>query len=368
MVEYYSYHLIPSRNQPIQYISTAVTDEGWHLVRSMVPEYRSCGHGVGRQYHQMLVNEHCFLSIPSLSWCNELKLVSYNLERPQIYSRRSPARRDFGGCEQQRDAYVVVRSPMDQLFCDCIDLDWGGFSFNIIPRSTVVASTSVDSQIRLWDIDKNGTCVKTINAGPAEAWTARFSPDGRYLAAGSHKGDLNIWNVETGEKELALQTRKKFVMSTAYSPDGQYISCGSETGAIYVFNTTTSQLVHTLTGHALPVRTLAFAADSRTLLSGSDDKRIHIYDVSHANIAASLSGHVSWVLSVAANLGANPGQIASGSSDRKVKIWDIGMRQCLETVDGHGDQVWGVAWNPEGTKFASVSDDKSVRWYAGGTS
>ncbi|RUS26871.1 putative vernalization independence, partial [Jimgerdemannia flammicorona] len=152
------------------------------------------------------------------------------------------------------------------------------------------------------------------------------------------------------------------------SPDGLYLSCGSETGAIFIFNTSTGQLVHTLTGHALPVRALAFTADSRTLLSGSDDKRIHVYDVAHANVAASLSGHASWVLSVAANLGASPTQIASGSSDRKVKIWDIGMRQVLETIDGHGDQVWGVTWNPEGTKFVSVSDDKSVRWYAGGTS
>ncbi|RUS32240.1 hypothetical protein BC938DRAFT_475981 [Jimgerdemannia flammicorona] len=84
-------------------------------------------------------------------------------------------------------------------------------------RSTAVAaSTSVDSQLRLWDIENQGVCLKTINAGPAEAWAVKFSPDGQYLAAGSHKGDLNIWGVESGAKELTLQTRKKFLLCTAY--------------------------------------------------------------------------------------------------------------------------------------------------------
>ncbi|RUP43927.1 WD40-repeat-containing domain protein, partial [Jimgerdemannia flammicorona] len=59
-------------------------------------------------------------------------------------------------------------------------------------------------------------CFSSVASHSAEAWAVKFSPDGQYLAAGSHKGDLNIWGVESGAKELTLQTRKKFLLCTAY--------------------------------------------------------------------------------------------------------------------------------------------------------
>lgn len=35
-----------------------------------------------------------------------------------------------------------------------------------------------------------------------------------------------------------------------------------------------------------------------------------------------------------------------------------------ETNSNKQKQVWGVAWNPEGTKLVSGSDDKSLKWFA----
>jgi WD40 repeat protein len=76
-------------------------------------------------------------------------------------------------------------------------------------------STSLDSQIRIWDIQSH-SLVRTIDAGPVQAWTTCFSPDGRQIAAGTHSGLVNVWNLESGEKEKPLDTRGKFVMSVAY--------------------------------------------------------------------------------------------------------------------------------------------------------
>jgi WD repeat-containing protein 61 len=51
---------------------------------------------------------------------------------------------------------------------------------------------------------------------------------------------------------------------------------------------------------------------------------------------------------------------ATGSSDSKVKLWDLQTRSCAQTVTEHSDQVWGVAFRADGSRLASVSDDKSV--------
>jgi WD repeat-containing protein 61 len=43
-----------------------------------------------------------------------------------------------------------------------------------------------------------------------------FSPDAQLVATGSHNGDINFYNVESGEKVNSLSTKNKFLMSTAY--------------------------------------------------------------------------------------------------------------------------------------------------------
>ena len=79
----------------------------------------------------------------------------------------------------------------------------------------VAASSSLDSNIRLWDLEV-GKQMRSIDAGPVDAWTITFSPDGRFLATGSYTGKVNLFGVESGKKEATLDTRGKFILSIAY--------------------------------------------------------------------------------------------------------------------------------------------------------
>lgn len=46
-----------------------------------------------------------------------------------------------------------------------------------------------------------------------DVWTIAYTPDGRYLATGSHGGKINLYNLESGTKSNSFDTRGKFTLS-----------------------------------------------------------------------------------------------------------------------------------------------------------
>jgi WD40 repeat protein len=54
-----------------------------------------------------------------------------------------------------------------------------------------------------------------------EAWKAAFSPDGKTIATASHNGDINFFNVDSGEKINNFSTKNQFLTSIAYVSFGE---------------------------------------------------------------------------------------------------------------------------------------------------
>ncbi|MBN3283247.1 WDR61 protein, partial [Polyodon spathula] len=246
-----------------------------------------------------------------------------------------------------------------------LELQWsleghqlGVVSVDISHNGAIAASSSLDAHIRLWDLD-SGKQIKSMDAGPVDAWTVAFSPDSKYVATGSHLGKVNIFGVESGKKEFSLDTRGKFILSIAYSPDGKYLASGAIDGIINIFDIATGKLLHTLEGHAMPIRSLTFSPDSQLLVTASDDGYIKIYDVQHANLAGTLSGHGSWVLNVA--FGPDDTHFVSRVSLLKLENESNYFFSYTNFHDLF--QVWSVKYNGNGSKVVSAGDDREIHIY-----
>uniref|UniRef100_A0A7S0RVB2 Anaphase-promoting complex subunit 4 WD40 domain-containing protein n=1 Tax=Pyramimonas obovata TaxID=1411642 RepID=A0A7S0RVB2_9CHLO len=232
----------------------------------------------------------------------------------------------------------------------------------------LVASSALDSVIRVWDLTTNETKA-VLETPPAEVWGIAFNPgesSTHIAAAGGASAAVNVYSLEskTSVSTLSFPTgvdkdkNDKFVLSVAYSPDGQRIAAGAMDGSVAIFDVNQGRLMHMLEGHKMPVRSLAFSPDSKTVVTACDDSHVNMYSVEHASLIGSLSGHTSWVLSVAWN--PDGSGFLTGSSDRTVKVWDTASRTCAQTHTQHTDSVWGIAFKPDGTRVASVSDDKAI--------
>ncbi|KAK5824769.1 WD repeat-containing 61 [Gossypium arboreum] len=245
------------------------------------------------------------------------------------------------------------------------------------PSGVIAASASLDSLVRVFDVDTNVT-IATLEAPPSEVWQMQFDPKGTTLAvAGGGSASIKLWDTATwrlvatlsvprpeGPKPSDKSSSKKFVLSVAWSPDGRRLACGSIDGTISIFDVPHAKFLHHLEGHYMPVRSLVFSPepDGRKLYSASDDGHVHVYDAEGKAIIGAMSGHSSWVLSV--DVSPDGEAIATGSSDKTVRLWDFKMRAAIQTMSNHTDQVWAVAFRPGGGgRLASVSDDKSISLY-----
>ena len=240
----------------------------------------------------------------------------------------------------------------------------GVTSVAVSAEAGIAASSALDSQIRVWNLD-TGAEVCAIDPGPVEAWTIALDASGKLLASGSQAGHVNLWSPTSGEQLGQLPTGGgKFVMSVACSADGRHIACGViDTGFIYLFDAESRQLLHCFHGHSSTVRSLCFSADGKLLLTGSDDAHANMYEVGSGQQVATLEGHTSWVLGVA--FSPDVSVLASCSADRSVRLWDVRMRESLHTIaNAHTEQAWGVAFDPSnGSRLVSVGDDRTVRLY-----
>jgi WD40 repeat protein len=63
------------------------------------------------------------------------------------------------------------------------------------PKQPMLATCSADMTVRLWNPD-SGAAIKTLTGPTDYVYAVAFSPDGNLVAAGTFKGEVNVWKVD----------------------------------------------------------------------------------------------------------------------------------------------------------------------------
>src|SRR5439155_1084357 len=85
-----------------------------------------------------------------------------------------------------------------------------------------------------------------------------YSPDGKRLATGSVRGQMAMWDAQTGERLLTLEGHSASIRCLAFSPDGKRLASASPDKTVTLWDAESGQLLHTLQGHADHVLGIAF--------------------------------------------------------------------------------------------------------------
>ena len=190
-------------------------------------------------------------------------------------------------------------------------------------------------EIRLWNTEthnEQAMPIADLSAGINNIpWVLAlaFSPDGKRLVSGTSRGEIQMWDVATGEALVAFAkpTGLGRIAALAFSPDGALLAAGTR-GHIHLWEVDTARkLLSVNTGHRRGKRSstyaaelLVFSPDSTVLLSGFDTGTIQLWDVKTRNKITALDGHTKGVNTLA--FSPDGTTLVSAATDGTILLWD----------------------------------------------
>lgn len=149
-----------------------------------------------------------------------------------------------------------------------------GLAFH--PDGDILAgSGGMDGTGQLLQRSTGRTTVLTGHSAGIEVMA--FSPDGRLLATGSVDSTVRLWDVSTGQTSTALTPNGGYVVAVCFSPDGATLATAGTDSIVRLWDVATGQNTVGLFGHTAFVATLAFSPDGATLASGSHDRTVRVW-------------------------------------------------------------------------------------------
>ncbi|EIW80121.1 WD40 repeat-like protein [Coniophora puteana RWD-64-598 SS2] len=188
-----------------------------------------------------------------------------------------------------------------------------------------------------------------------------YSNDGAYLGIGLGSGEVELWDIEAGQKLRTMAGHQGQIAVLSWN--NHVLSSGCGDGSIWHHDVRVPRhKVMELLGHSGEVCGLRWRADGEMLASGGNDNVVNIWDGRVGDVGEGARGTAKWtkrnhtaaVKAIAwcpwqTNLLASGG----GTNDATIHIWNSGTGARLHSIKTPA-QVTGIHWSPHRKEFLST--------------
>lgn len=114
---------------------------------------------------------------------------------------------------------------------------------------------------------------------PDEIWSAKFSPDGKYIATACNDNRVRVFDLETGTSVESEE--QKGAWKIAFFADSKRFAVSSSSNSatlVKIYETASAKEILTFTGHRKRVRAVAVSSDGKTVASGDQNGSLIIWN------------------------------------------------------------------------------------------
>ncbi len=228
--------------------------------------------------------------------------------------------------------------------------------------------------IRETDPAKALELLNDLDACPIELRDAAWC----FAANSCNRGKLGVMSGVSETMWAALSPNGKTVAVSRYlTPEDRQIGVKIP-GTIELHDRETKKVIGTFPKLLGPPEKFIFSEDGRLLavadngpfLTGNEPEaehvgsrpgRVFIWDVDAGKIIATFEGHTDRVNGIA--FSPNGTRFATGCMDGTARIWDVKTAKMIHELKGHTKEVAAVAFHPDGTRLATGSHDNTIRFW-----
>jgi WD40 repeat protein len=210
-----------------------------------------------------------------------------------------------------------------------------------------LASIAEDGTIKLWSAGLG----REVLHESLWVWGLSVSPDGRRIVDAGELEEFTIWDAESGQRLVRMETAVTLVISSAYSPDGQRVVTATSDGLGRVWDAMNGGLLLNLEGHTRNVRSVAYAPNGRRIATGSQDGTARIWEADTGRQVHCLDHGSNLVCHVAFSPDSH--RLAT-ASELGLRMWDAESGRLLFQVGSEGSVLWRAIFSPDGKHLALI--------------
>jgi WD40 repeat protein len=223
-----------------------------------------------------------------------------------------------------------------------------------------------EGEIQIWQTGKEFWAKPAAYSFKAHrdcVYALAFSPDSKLLASTSYDHMIYLWDPATGKQVKPLKEHTDSVFDLAFSPNGKWLASGGADRTVKLWDVASGKRIHTLGSSTEGVNTLAFHPNGRSVAASGSDRTIRVWDISgnEPQEIHSVIAHEEAILRLAYSPDGN--WLVSTGWDKLAKIWDTKTMEQKQVISDQSDWVLCLSFSPDGKKLLFGRYDGSVSVY-----
>jgi WD40 repeat protein len=302
-------------------------------------------------------------------------LEMWNVETGQLVRRLGHLGQDIGPFAFWPNGSLAISA---KTFRSLVVWDWilgrplRAFVVSAYPKEVAISSDGTrvlvasENELQLFDL-RDGGLLRTFSGHQGVIRSIAISLDNSKVVSADEDHFVRLWDTDTGKAihGFSFPADSGASCAVALSHDGRRLLCESSRQRT-VWDLASARTIGTFVDNSNPHATLSdeavnsavWSLDGTHVLSARGNS-ILLWDVRSGRNIRAFSEHAGTVNSVA--LSPDGSRFISGSDDKTVKMWDLVSNASVITFHGHLDSVVQVAFSADGQHVLSGSSDRTIK-------